>query len=268
MKADIYNLEGKSAKKLDLPIQFNEPVRLDLIKRAVISLQLSRRTPYGAYPEAGKRQSAKLSRRRRKYKGSYGRGISRSPRKVLTKRGTQFYYVGAVAPNTVGGRRAHPPKAEKNWYKKINNKERRKAIRSALAATADLDLVKTRGHKIDRLTLIVDSKIENISKTNEIKKILLSLGLEKELNRIEAKKIRAGKGKLRGRKYKKKKGPLIVVSKPCNLIKAAGNLQGIDICEIKNINTELLAPGTIPGRFTIFSEEAIKELEEKKLFLK
>jgi len=266
MKVDLYNLQGKTEKKIDLPGQFNEPVRKDLVKKAVLTVQANKRQPYGAKPGAGMRASSKVSRRRRKYRGSYGRGISRVPRKVLNRRGTQFYYVGATAPGTVKGRRAHPPKAEKIWSKKINLIEKRKAIRSALAATTNLDLIQKRGHRTNKLTLVIDSKVENIEKAKEIKKILLALGLEKELKRLQQKKVRAGKGKARGRKYKKKKGPLLVTSKPCNLKKAARNLQGVEVCEIKKINAELLAPGAELGRLTIFTQESLNILKEKSLF--
>ena len=119
----IKNLEGKDAGELKLPKQFEEAVNPDLIQRAVLAVQSSRRQKYGVYPEAGKNVSAKLSRRRRDYRGSYGAGISRIPRKILSRNGTRMNWVGALAPGTVGGRRAHPPKAEKNWVKKINKKD-------------------------------------------------------------------------------------------------------------------------------------------------
>ena len=76
MKADILNMEGKKTKSIDLPPQFSEAIRKDLIKRAVLSIQSNTRQSYGAKPDAGKRASAELSRRRRKYRGSYGHGIS------------------------------------------------------------------------------------------------------------------------------------------------------------------------------------------------
>lgn len=267
MKADLYNLEGKKTKQIDLPSQFNEPVRQDLIKRAFVALQSSNRTPYGAYEFAGKRYSSYVSKRRRKYKGIYGRGASRVPRKVLTRRGTQFYYVAATTPFSVGGRRAHPPKSEKSWFKKININERRKAIRSALAATFDLNLIKDRGHNTNIASIIIDSKLESKNKTKEIKKILNLLGLDKELKRVEERQIRAGRGKSRGRKYKTKTGPLIVVSKDCPLVKSASNLPGIDISKINELNVNLLAPGSVPGRLTIYTEDSIRELEKNKLFL-
>jgi len=95
----------------------------------------------------------------------------------------------------------------------------------------------------------------------------MKLGLKEELERCEKKKIRAGKGKMRGRKYKKKKGPLIVVSKDCKLMKSACNIPGIDVCEVKNINAKILAPGAVPGRLTLWSNAAVKLLETEKLFV-
>ena len=166
------------------------------IKKIVRILQSLRRQKYGAETRAGKKHSAKLSRRRHKYRGSYGIGISRVPRKILTRRGTRMRWIGAFAPGTVGGRRAHPAKSEKEWELKVNKKENRKAIRSAIAATTNKELVKKRGHKIPvNYPFIIDSKIENLTKTKEIKDLLKKLGFEKELERSKIKKIRAGKGK-------------------------------------------------------------------------
>lgn len=261
------DLENKEKGKIKLPRQFEEDVRTDLIKRAVLAIMSHKRQGYGAYPEAGKRASAILSRRRHDYRGSYGYGISRVPRKIFSRRGTRMNWQAAFAPGTVGGRRAHPPKAEKIWWQDINKKERKKAIRSAIAATIHKELVVKRGHKIiGDYPFVIDSAIENIDKTKKVKEVLMKLGLGEELERCEKRKIRAGKGKLRGRKYKKKKGPLFVVSKDCKLLKAASNIEGIDICEVKNINAELLAPGAVPGRLTLWSKGAIELLEKEKLF--
>ena len=265
----VINLEGKKIREINLPKQFSEPYHPNLIKRAILAIQGNKRQPYGASPRAGLRYSSTLSKRRKKYKGSYGKGISRTPRKVMWRRGTQFGYVGATAPGTRGGRKAHPPKAEKIFSKKINVKERRKAIRSALAATFNLELMKKRNHQIpEEFPFIIEDNFENIEKTKDVKNILKKLGFEKELERCEKKKIRAGKGKTRGRKYKKKTGPLVVVSKRCKLEKSIINIPGLEIMEIKNINAELLAPGTHAGRLTIYTESAINMLEKEKLFEK
>ena len=144
MKLKIFGISKDETGEINLPSQFNEDIRPDLIKRAVLALRSNRRSIYGASPDAGTRASAKLSKRRRQYRGMYGFGISRTPRKILSRRGMRMSWVGAFAPNTVGGRRAHPPKAEKILWKKINKKERRKAIRSAISATMAVEFVKNR----------------------------------------------------------------------------------------------------------------------------
>ncbi len=267
MKADIYSLEGKPSGKLDLPSQFSEEVRPDIIRRAFIAVQTHGRTPYGAFSKAGQRSSSEVSRRRRRYRGAYGMGIARTPRKVIWKRGRQLGWVGAFAPTAVGGRIAHPPKSSKIFYEKINKKERRKAIRSAIAATAVPEIVKTHGHIFSTLVNVIDSSMENIKKAKEVRAILVKLGLEKELYRIEQKKIRAGRGSKRGRPYITKTGPLLVVSQDCPLLKSGANLPGIDVCLVNELNAAILAPRGSPGRFTIFTEKAIKAMEKDKLFL-
>jgi len=176
-------------------------------------------------------------------------------------------WVGAFGPQTVGGRQSHPPKAEKIWAKKINEKERRKAIRSAIAATVQKDIVIGRGHKIpQRYPLIIDASMDSLSKTKEVEKMLISLGFEAELERSAKKSIRAGMGKNRGRPYAKKKGLLIVTLKRGALAEAAKNMPGIDVVDVKNLNAEMLAPGAKPGRATIWSSAAISALEKEKLF--
>jgi len=265
MRVKTYSNKGIVGKEVELPKQFSEEIRPDLIKRSFLAIQSNKTQPHGAMETAGMDYSAKLSRRRKDYKSGYGRGMARIPRKVMLRRGTQFIYVGAVASNTVGGRRAHPPKSEKVWTQKINNLERKKAIRSAIAATLDKDLVKERGHKFKEIPLIIEN-IEQIKKTKELKDLLIKLGLEKELERSSEKRIRSGKGKLRGRKYKTGKGPLIVVEKNSELQKASSNIPGIDTCTVDSLNTELLAPGAVPGRLTIWSTSAIEKLGKENLY--
>ncbi|MCX8147184.1 MAG: 50S ribosomal protein L4 [Candidatus Woesearchaeota archaeon] len=267
MKLEVLSISKTSIGKKELPMQFYEQLRPDLVKRAVEALQLNRRQPYGAKPTAGKRHAVEISKRRRDYKTCYGHGISRIPRKVLARRGSQMFWVGAFAPGTVGGRRAHPPKAEKIWERKINKKENRKAIRSAIAATIVKNIVEKRGHIVpNNYPFIVESKIESINKTKAARTILERLGFKEELERTEKKKVRAGKGKLRGRMYRKKKGLLIVVSKDCPLIYSAKNIPGVDVVEVRGLNAEILAPGANIGRMTIFTEAAIDILGKEGLF--
>jgi large subunit ribosomal protein L4e len=262
MKADIFDLSGKAVSKVDLPMQFEEEYRPDLIKKIFLVIQGNKRQAYGASETAGKQYSAKISKRRRNYRGSYGHGISRVPRKVMWRRGMQFGWVGAIAPGTVGGRKAHPPKASKIWKKDLNKKERRKAIRSAIAATA---LKESFEREVDKnLPLVVVKGIEDLDKTKKIKEALVKLGLESELSRSKEKIIRPGKGTRRGRKYKKKKGILFVVSKDCKLMRSAVNLN-CDVVEVNNLNVETLMPG-LKLRLVVWSEDAVKRLKDEKLF--
>lgn len=268
MKATVFGMDGEKKAEKELPRQFREKVREDIIQRAVLALQSKRRQPYGADPRAGKKVSAELSRRRRKYRGSYGHGISRVPRKILWRRGTHFMWVGALAPGTVGGRRAHPPKASKKHKEDINKKENRKAIRSAISATLDAKYLAFRGHRIPKAyPIVLEDSIEAVDKTRKIKELLSKLDLSDELKRCSFRRLRAGIGKLRGRRYKSRKGPLIVVSKPCKLSKAAKNIPGIDIVNVRSLNAERLAPGGFPGRLTLWSSSALEALEKERLFM-
>lgn len=132
MQATIRDLNGDDAGSIDLPEVFETAYRPDLIKRAVIAAQANRKQPYGADPYARLRTPAESM-------GS-GRGMSHDPRQNGVAR---------RVPHAVSGRRAHPPKAEKDQGKEINTKERKLAVRSALAATTDPELVAERGHRFD-----------------------------------------------------------------------------------------------------------------------
>ena len=248
MEVKILGTDNKEAGKRTLPAQFSEAIRPDLIKRAVQVIQNNKRQKYGSDPRAGKKTSADLSRRRRTYRGSYGKGISRVPRKIVVRRGMQMIMIGAFAPGTVGGRRAHPP-IPRDFSTKINTKERRAAIRSALSATMDKETVAERGHKVPAsYPFILSSDFEKVGKTKDMQTAFKSIGLQDDLKRGERKHVRAGKGKTRGRRYKRAVGPLLVVSEKCEAFKAAKNVAGVDVVEISKINAELLAPGAHPGR--------------------
>lgn len=262
IKASVISITGDKKTEIELPEFFGEEIREDLIVKAVKAERARARQPYGASPLAGKRASAsgKIRRKRRAYKTSYGIGISRVPRKILSRRGRRFFWQGAFAPGTVGGRRAHPPKAEKVWEIKVNKKEKIKALKSALAATCSPEILKQK-YKVNgiflQLPIVVERKIEELNKVKELKKALLSILKTDKF--FPKKKIRAGKGKRRGRKYKKSAGLLLVVSSSSKL----KNIKAFDIKEAKKLLVKDLAPSGEPGRLTIYSHAAILELEER-----
>lgn len=185
----------------------------------------------------------------------------------MSYRGTRFNWTGAFAPQTVGGRRAHPPKADKQTAIKINDKERRKAIRSAMAATMDKDLVSARGHKTpETYPFIITDDFEQLKKTKDLEQALRDIGLADDLARAENRKVRAGRGTMRGRKYKRATSILIVTSDDCPLLNAADNIPGVEATKVDELNAEILAPGAAPGRMTLYTQAAIDRLGKDKLF--
>ncbi len=263
MKVPVYSLKGEVKKDADFARVFSEPVRADLINRAVVSEQSWDRQAYGADPLAGKRTSAHYHGRRKVRHSMMNREMARMKR----IHGTGFMHMTArFVPQATKGRKAHPPKAEKVWGKWINKKERMKAMVSAVSATGNKDYVFSRGYSaqgIKHVPLVIEDSLEQVKKFKEISDVLRTLGLEKEMERAKEKKVRRGKGTTRGRKYKRKKAFLIVVSEYRGIEKAAGNIPGVDVVRISELRVENLAPGGVPGRLTIWTEGALEKLEKR-----
>lgn len=246
MKANVKAVDGSVLREIELPAVFDEEYRPDLIKRAVLAYQSENYQPYGANPYSGMRTSAE----------GWGskRGESKIPR---IKNGSR----GARVPQTKGGHPAHAPKALKILVEKINKKEKAKAIRSAIAATVNTELVAARGHKFEGdAAIVVEDAFEAIAKTAEVRKVLVALGVGADLERAKlSRKIRAGRGKTRGRKYKQAVSVLVVTS---DNFKAAKNIAGVDAVPVNELNANLLAPGCTAGRLTVWTEAAVKKLGE------
>ncbi|MCD6237181.1 MAG: 50S ribosomal protein L4 [Thermoplasmata archaeon] len=253
VKVNVYGIDGSIKDTIKLPEIFNTPYRPDIIKKSFWALMSNKRQPYGADPLAGMRHAVDWPGK--------GRGMARTPR---LRGGTGR---GAQAPNTVGGRRAHPPKAEKNWKEKVNKKEKRLSILSALASTSNSELVQARGHKFsDEITLpvVVDDSLKDIAKTKEVIELLKKIGVYDDVERAkDGTHVRAGRGKMRGRKYRKPKS-LLIVSEEGSIHKSARNLPGVDIVSPEQLNIEHLAPGGVAGRLTLITLSALKYLEEKR----
>jgi large subunit ribosomal protein L4e len=251
VSAKVFDLKGKATTKVRLPAVFKASVRPDIIRRAVVTIQSHRLQPQGRDVLAGKRTTAESR--------GVGLGMSRVPR---IKEGQRV----AFASSAVGGRTTHPPVVEKKIKKKIPRKEMRLALRSALAATASKETVASRGHVVDDVPdfpLVVTDKIQGLKKTQEVRGVLVQLGVWPDIFRVkESRKVRAGKGKMRGRRIKQAVGPLLVITKDEGIVKAARNISGVEVVDVDSLNAELLAPGTHPGRLTLWSFSAFEKLDE------
>nr|AJS12328.1 50S ribosomal protein L4P [uncultured archaeon] len=254
MKANIYDAQGTKKGDIELPVLFAAPIREDIVAKYVEADKFARMQPYATYKEAGKRHSASgtISHRRHEWKGHYGKGISRLPRKVMWRRGVQFYWVGAEVANTRGGRRAHPPKGV-HTPRKINTKERTIAWHSAFAATFNPTWIKKRYSLLISSTLN-PAVVESLpSKTKAMHVTLKSIFGSASSHIFKNKEVRPGKGKLRGRKYKENAGLLIITGKNENI-----RCAGVEVKTARELQIADLYP---LGRLTLYTKESLGELQ-------
>ena len=251
-RANILGMDGKVGETVALPLAFSQAVRPDLVRRAVVVAQSHRRQPYGPSPTAGLRHSVEWSGK--------GRGVARTPRLMDSMRGAQ-------APNTVGGRPAHPPKVERVWWKKMNRKERLVAFASALAATREEKLARARGHAFAHgvhLPLVLQDPVEEIGDSAGARHLLLRLKVWQDVERARSGThfTSSGKARRRGRVRRTPRSLLVVTSAPG---KALGfrNLSGVEVVPVQRLATEDLAPGGTVGRLTLFSQRALEALRTR-----
>ncbi len=249
-------MEGKPVGKVGLPSFFDTPIRPDLIRRAVVAIQSHMFQPQGRNPMAGKRTTAVSI--------GVGHAMSRVPR----VKGDRYprANIAAFAPSTVKGRLTFAPTPNKRIQKKINRKELRLAMLSALAATSSKDLILGRGHMIageHDFPLVVTDDLEQMTKSSDAQKTLKGLGVWEDVKRASRKKMRAGKGSVRGRPYKKRVSALIVVEKKQGVERAFRNFSGIKVVDASSLNVNDLAPGTHAGRLTIWSQIALKKVADR-----
>ena len=263
MKTKILDINGKEKGSIDLPKCFTGKVREDVVAKVIEAKKIKQ--PYSPSPVSGKQHSASgvLKHHRKVWKSQYGRGMSRIPRKTMTRKGSQFNWVGAEVSNTRGGRTAHPPKILSMInYSKINKKEQKMAIESSLSATVNEKFIIKRyaslkKSKVENIPFIVESKLATLKAKELISSLKKILGDNLFGLAVQKKSIRSGRGKLRGRKYKSNAGLLIVVGDKEKLKTTA-----FDVVKVKKLGVNDLAKGGV-GRLTVYTEEAIKNLGEK-----
>lgn len=261
MKGKIFNIEGKEKGKIQLPSCFSSEIREDVVAKFLQSMKTWQ--PYGPSLIAGKQVSAKgkIRHRRHVWKTHYGRGWSRVPRKIMSRRGDQITWEAAEVPQAKGGMRAHPPKVlSMPNTKKINKKEAKLALISAISASANASKIAKRYENIEEkdlkeVPLIIEEKITSLKAKEFLKTLKNMLGEKLFKLALKKKSQRPGKGKLRGRKYKKSAGLLIVIGDKEKL-----KTKNFDVVSVKNLGVNDLANGGL-GRLTLYTENAIKYLE-------
>lgn len=164
-----------------------------------------------------------------------------------------------------------PTKTWRKWHVKVNQNQRRYAVASALAASALPSLVLARGHRIEQIQevpLVLSSSVESTEKTKAAVELLKTVAAYPDISKVSnSRKIRAGKGKMRNRRYRQRRGPLVVYAKDEGIVRAFKNVPGVETCPVESLNLLQLAPGGHVGRFIIWTESAIAALDsvyEKK----
>ncbi len=255
MNAIVYSLDGKKVEDIEIPKVFSTPFRPDIINKAFVNLQSRSFQPQGRDPLAGERTSAQSR--------NTGLGIARMAR----VKGSGFPRAGMAAGvgGVIKGRQAHPPVSEKVVEKRLNKKEKKLALCSAIAATVSKELVASRGHRIDRvsnLPLIVTDDIAKVSKAKELQKIFGALNLSEDIERARnGWKKRTGRSRMRGRVGRAPRSVLIVVNKDDGVSRASGSILGVDVTTVKNLSVLHLAPGSHPARLVLWSKSAIEQLQ-------
>lgn len=261
MKTKTYDLTGKEKGSVDLPKEFSSTIREDIVAKVLEATK--KHQPYSPSPVAGKQHSAKgkMVHRRHVWRSGYGRGASRVPRKIFSQKGSQFNWEAAEVPFARGGMRAHPPKIE-HFLKelKINKKEFKIAFASALSATANEKYIARKYSSLDKIDKKVPLVI-SVSKNPKTKDLLTGVKkiLGEELYNVAVKKksVRAGRGTMRGRKYKSNAGMILVTGNDEDI-----KTKMFEVKAVKDINVTDLAKGGL-GRLTIYTEKAIEDLSKK-----
>jgi len=245
-------VEGKS---VTLPAVFRTSIRLDIVQQVHTNMAKNKRQAYSVSEAAGHQTSA--------VSWGTGRAVARIPR--VSGGGTHRAGQGAFGNMCRGGRMFAPTKTFRRFHRKISKNQRRFAVASALAASALPSLVMARGHSIynvPEVPLVVSNSVETLTKTKDALAFLAKVKADDDVNRVKAtRKMRAGQGKLRDRRFVSRRGPLVVYETDGGLVKALRNIPGVEACSVDRLNLLQLAPGGHLGRFVVWTEGAFKKLE-------
>jgi large subunit ribosomal protein L4e len=252
----VYNdKNAPSQAQLKMPAVFRAPIRPDVVNFIHDQLRKNKRQPYAVSTKAGHQTSAES--------WGTGRAVARIPR--VRGGGTHRSGQGAFGNMCRGGHMFAPTKTYRRWHRRVNVAQRRYALASAIAASGVPALVMARGHVIDKLSevpLVFADKIESYTKTREAVEFLKRVNLYDDIEKVyDSKRIRAGKGKMRNRRYKQKLGPVVVYNNDGGIVRAFRNIPGVTLMSVDRLNLLKLAPGGHLGRLVVWTESAFKKLD-------
>lgn len=253
----VHSLTGKaSSNALPLPAVFSAPIRPDIVHSVFKNVNKNKRQAYAVSEMAGHQTSAES--------WGTGRAVARIPR--VGGGGTARSGQAAFGNMCRGGRMFAPTKTWRKWNVKVNHNEKRYATASAIAASAIASIVLARGHRVEKIPeipLVVSSELESIQKTKEAVAALKAVGASSDLLKVlKSKKLRAGKGKYRNRRFTQRRGPLVVYAEDNGIVKALRNVPGVETANVTSLNLLQLAPGAHLGRFIIWTEAAFAKLDQ------
>eukprot|EP00534_Pseudo-nitzschia_fraudulenta_P000504 CAMPEP_0201127964 /NCGR_PEP_ID=MMETSP0850-20130426/32132_1 /ASSEMBLY_ACC=CAM_ASM_000622 /TAXON_ID=183588 /ORGANISM="Pseudo-nitzschia fraudulenta, Strain WWA7" /LENGTH=382 /DNA_ID=CAMNT_0047396985 /DNA_START=44 /DNA_END=1192 /DNA_ORIENTATION=+ len=251
----VFSLTGDKSGETALPAVMTAPLRPDIVQFVHTNMNKNKRQAYAVSIRAGKQVSASS--------WGTGRAVARIPR--VGGGGTSRSGQGAFGNMCRGGRMFAPTKTWRKWHKKVNIGQKRYAVASALAASAVPALVMARGHIVDEVPevpLVLDTSVESTKKTSAAKDILSAVGALDDVEKAgDSKRIRAGKGKMRNRRYTMRRGPLVIYAENDGIELAFRNLPGVELCCVTRLNLLQLAPGGHMGRFCVWSQAALDALD-------
>jgi large subunit ribosomal protein L4e len=238
------------------PAVLKTPIRPDLVNTVHTNIAKNSRQAYAVYNKAGMQHSAES--------WGTGRAVARIPR--VSGGGTSRAGQAAFGNMCRKGRMFAPTKTWRKWHRKVNLNERRYAIASALAASAVSSLVLARGHRIEKISevpLVVSNEAEKLTKTKAAVELLVKLNAFADVEKVkDSKKLRAGVGKIRNRRHRQRKGPLVIYNEDQGITRAFRNIPGVELLNVNALNLLVLAPGGHMGRFVIWTQAAFEKLNE------
>jgi len=250
----VFGDQGEATEQMALPTVFCAPIRHDVVNFVHTNVAKNKRQPYAVSRLAGHQTSAES--------WGTGRAVARIPR--VRGGGTHRSGQGAFGNMCRGGRMFAPTRIWRRWHRHVNQNQRRYATVSGIAATALPALVMARGHKIENIPEVplVVSGMESLTKTKAAVALLKRLSAYDDVQKcIDSKKIRAGKGKLRNRRHRMRRGPLVIYNEDHGIRQAFRNIPGVELLKVDRLNLLKLCPGGHLGRFCIWTKGAFDRLD-------